>query len=295
MRILHLLQYPIKHIIPKLDTIKEQGFDYIQISPIQPTKCDSNIFWVLYQPCDFTIGNSQIGTKEELISLCNLAHEKDIKIVVDVVLRHVAGDNYNINLPHSKVNKDLLKFIKKVPNISDYNNRYEVTNYATGTPTLDYNNIELQKTFIKFLDELKECGCDLFRLDELKHFSLDEEGGTFFKNVINNYNNFGYGEIICSDSWLLNKYAKHIKVLTDGRCDNKDDMVVFVESHDSFLNDGALGYTKFLCDDIIINEYNILCANFPNTIFYARPFSDVYKNYRIKEANNKLKARTYNG
>lgn len=287
MRILHLLQYPIKHIIPNLDNIKEQGYDYIQISPVQPTKCESNIFWLLYQPCDFTIGNAQIGTKDDFIELCEKAHEKGLKIVVDIVLRHVASDNHNSSLPHEKVNKNLLKFIKHVPNISDYNNRFEVTNFATGTPTLDYNNQELQRIFVAFLDELKECGCDLFRLDELKHFSLDEEGGSFFKNVIDKYDNFGYGEIIYCDKDLLNKYSQHIKILTDGRCDNKDDMVVFVESHDTFLNDGDLGYTKYLCDDIIVNEYSVLCDNFPNTIFYARPFSDSYKDQRIRYANNK--------
>ena len=38
MKILHLFQWRINDIIPELKTIKNQGFDAIQISPIQGTK-----------------------------------------------------------------------------------------------------------------------------------------------------------------------------------------------------------------------------------------------------------------
>ena len=37
-KILHLFQWRINDIIPELKTIKKQGFDAIQISPIQGTK-----------------------------------------------------------------------------------------------------------------------------------------------------------------------------------------------------------------------------------------------------------------
>ena len=38
MKIIHLFQWPLKDIIPIIPEIKEQGFDAIQISPIQGTK-----------------------------------------------------------------------------------------------------------------------------------------------------------------------------------------------------------------------------------------------------------------
>lgn len=38
MRILHLFNWRLKDIVNQLDTIKMQGFDAIQINPLQPLK-----------------------------------------------------------------------------------------------------------------------------------------------------------------------------------------------------------------------------------------------------------------
>lgn len=80
------------------------GFNYIQISPVTPTKNETkNIWWMLYQPTDFVIGN-YLGDKKDLINLCEEAKKYNIKIIVDVVLRHLASDDYNSLLPHHKDN-----------------------------------------------------------------------------------------------------------------------------------------------------------------------------------------------
>ena len=61
--------------------MKEQGFDAIQISPIQPLKEEGQIPWyLLYQPINFSIGN-QYGSREELIKLCKESKENNIKII----------------------------------------------------------------------------------------------------------------------------------------------------------------------------------------------------------------------
>ena len=72
-RILHLFQWRLKDIENNLEVISNQGFNMIQISPIQPLKEYTNVWWTLYQPCGFTIGNNWIGSKKDLISLCNKA------------------------------------------------------------------------------------------------------------------------------------------------------------------------------------------------------------------------------
>ena len=68
-KILHLFQSRINDIIPELKTIKNQGFDAIQISPIQGTKDSGMEWWKLYQPINLKIGNEQIGSKKDLINL----------------------------------------------------------------------------------------------------------------------------------------------------------------------------------------------------------------------------------
>ena len=59
-----MFQWGLGSIIPMIPTVKEQGFDAIQISPIQGTKDSGLIWWLLYQPTNLKIGNTQIGTKE---------------------------------------------------------------------------------------------------------------------------------------------------------------------------------------------------------------------------------------
>ena len=64
-RILSLFDCPLKDVKRLLPIISKQGFNVVQISPLQKNKIDeTNGWWLLYQPLGFEIGNS-IGTKEE--------------------------------------------------------------------------------------------------------------------------------------------------------------------------------------------------------------------------------------
>ena len=70
MRILHLLNWRLKDVLKVLDKVKEQGFQAIQINPLQPLKEDGfDNWWLSYQPCGFSIGN-QYGSKDDLKYSC---------------------------------------------------------------------------------------------------------------------------------------------------------------------------------------------------------------------------------
>ena len=102
MRILQCLNWDLTAIKNNLKKIKEQGFDVIQITPVQPLKeSHKNSWWLCYQPCGFSIGN-QYGSREDLLDLCNNAHEYGLSIVVDVI-RHIFG-----------VKKEIYKVIGKI-------------------------------------------------------------------------------------------------------------------------------------------------------------------------------------
>ena len=92
MRILHCFNWKLIDIIPNLERIKDQGFDAIQINPIQPLKEDGvQEWWMSYQPISFKIGN-YFGTKEDLKLLCGEASKYDIRIFADVVINHMGAD-----------------------------------------------------------------------------------------------------------------------------------------------------------------------------------------------------------
>ena len=91
---------------------------------------------------------------------------------------------------------------------------------------------------------------------------------------------FIYAEVIFPDKQLIEKYSKYVKVLkelshTSYEVD-KNSTVNFIESHDSFL-DKTIGFTARLTDDQIIENYRYLVRDFPNTVFYCRPNSDMWR------------------
>lgn len=285
MKILHLFGWKLNDINEEIvRKAKEQGFTHIQISPIQKTKSNGNEWWLLYQPCSLTIGNYQIGTKKDLINLCNRSHKVGLKIIQDIILRHVGTNPYCSDKPHDCVDSELLPFIVNRPLLRNDNNRREVTDYNCGMPMLDYENPNYQKICIRFLDELVECGVDMFRLDQLKHYRLPEENGTFLVNVMKRYN--CYGEAIFCDDNLLNKMSEIMMVGTNvGHTSDTRKTIAWYESHDTYLNTDNMGYTRRFTSDMCVNEYSVICNYFPNTLFYVRPWDNTWKSERIKEIN----------
>lgn len=288
MRIIHLFNYKLEDI--NVSKVKEQGFEAIQISPIQPCK-EGEEWWKLYQPFDFAIGN-KLGNKKDLINLCSRAAKEGIKIIADVVLNHVAGVESGEIEPHEKVNKRLLKegYLKDKHCIYNWENRWEVTHNSVGLPTLNTYNLDIQLMTIDFLNELIHCGVGGFRFDSAKNIALPEENCSFWVNVLNGLkekNLFNYAEVINSTTQLIEAYQKHINVLTDGYSWDKEKLIVFPFSHDTDLE---FGYTKNMSDSMCIEEYKVLAGLFPHTIFYARQFNLCWENEEIKKINMRCKS-----
>ena len=282
MKILHLFQWRINDIIPELKTIKDQGFDAIQISPIQGTKDSGMEWWKLYQPINLKIGNEQIGSKKDLINLIQEARKYNIRIVVDIVLRHVAGDETYPLKPHRNVDPELLQYLAEpIEAVNIDNDRWQCTRRCTGMPMLDYDNVKLRKLYRRFLDELVFIGVDGFRLDQLKHYALPEEGGKALE-LFSRYNM--YGEAINCPKELLNKYSKYMKVLTEGRPSDITKLVAKFESHDDYLD---LGLTKRMTDEMRLTEWDILVNHLQgcDCLYYARPFETLWKSEEIRKIN----------
>ena len=282
MKILHLFQWRINDIIPELKTIKDQGFDAIQISPIQGTKDSGMEWWKLYQPINLKIGNEQIGSKKDLINLIQEARKYNIRIIVDIVLRHVAGDEIYPLKPHRNVDPELLQYLAEpIEAVNIDNDRWQCTRRCTGMPMLDYDNVKLRKLYRRFLDELVFIGVDGFRLDQLKHYALPEEGGKALE-LFSRYNM--YGEAINCSKELLNKYSKYMKVLTEGRPSDITKLVAKFESHDDYLD---LGLTKRMSDQMRLTEWDVLVNQLQgcDCLYYARPFEILWKSEEIRKIN----------
>lgn len=282
MKILHMFQWRLTDIIKHLTKVKEQGFDAIQISPIQGTKEDGEAWWLLYQPVNLKIGNTQIGSKEELTELCRMAESLGIKVIVDVVLRHVAGDEHEPLKPHKKVDPELLQYLGQPIPCTDWNDRWQVTHRCTGMPMLHYDDIQYVHKVWEFLDELIDCGVYGFRLDQLKHYALPEEGSNFLL-YLQKYN--FYGEVIYCDRELLDKYTKYMKVLTEGTPTDTSQLVAKFETHDDYYE---FKTTTKMSDDMRLLEWDILVNRCKFTsLYFARPFETLWESEEMKRINHK--------
>lgn len=289
MRILHCFNWKLVDIIPILDEVKKQGFEAIQINPIQPLKEDGvQEWWMSYQPIAFEIGN-YFGTLEDLKLLCEEASKYDIRIFADVVLNHMGSDPDDNLKPHPKVDLKLQKpeYWKNKVKVKDWKNRQEVIHNCMDLPGLNVYNKDVENIIVEFLNKLIDCGISGFRFDAAKSIGLPSEGYLFWPNVIYRLKKYGlflYGEVIFEENInVLNEYSSYMYVLGNYDCIDKNKMVKYVESHDTFLSDDDLGYTKNISSDEIIDEYCNLINLYPNTIFYIRPFDDSWKSSKIKD------------
>src|SRR5574344_778549 len=246
MRIIHMFNWDLNTVNDNLRLIKYQNFDAIQINPIQPLKEDGkNLWWLSYQPCGFRIGN-QYGSKEDLIDLCRNAKKYDLKIIGDVICNHTAGANDG-----------------------------------------SLNQSDIQDIISSFLNEMIDCGVDGFRFDAAKNIALPNENCDFWPRVIyclKKYGIFLYGELIFESEDRALEYTKYIKILTSA-CYNKikkDNIINFVESHDSYYD---FKYTTNMDSKTISSIYSVQTHIYPNTLYFVRPFDDEWKSSIVREAN----------
>lgn len=297
MRILSLFDCNLNSIKDNLPEVKNQGFDAVQISPLQNTKDDfSNIWWMLYQPINFELGN-RLGNIDDLKRLCDYAQKYNLYIIADVVVNHLAAtDELNSLNPNPRCDKDILNnndCWKEKRNITNWDDRYQVTHYCMGLPGLNPNNKVVQEKVISMLNKYIDCGVLGFRFDAAKSIALPEEGCDFFKNVtfsLNKWLPIIYGEVLFSSKDLIQKYAKYMKVLTNSDAYNNSDVIKFVENKDSYLSND-LSYTKHVPIWEINEWYKNVSEYYPNTLYYARNYSydwHAWKSNEIKTANLKL-------
>ena len=298
MRILSLFDCDLDNISFYLPEIKAQGFDAIQISPLQNTKDDkSKKWWMLYQPINFNLGN-RIGTKESLKRLCDEAKKHGIVIIADAVINHLGSINNTGSLiPHPSCDPEILKNpnnFKIKRNIDNWDDRYQVTHYCMSLPGLNPNSKLVQRKIIDMLNNYIDAGVSGFRFDAAKSIALPEEGCDFFPTItyaLSRWVAVIYGEVLFADKNLIARYARYMKVLTNSDAYNPNDIVKFVENKDSYLSND-LGYTRSESVDNINRWYRGLCENYPNTLYYARNYSEEWNGWRtqeVKQANLVLK------
>lgn len=246
--IFHAFDWSFSTIQNELPNIAAAGYKSIQVSPVQGTKeasTDPSKWWLLYQPTNESVGNSQLGTYTQFSTLCSEAKKYGIGIIVDVVMNHMAN-NGNADQLAPQVESDFQdrSLYHNRGQCNNYNNRELITQECIGNPgepDLDTQSSAVQSKAITFLNQCIDAGASGFRFDAAKHIETDlgqdanqPWSGRYWENVLGS---------------LHNKSSLYIygEVLQDGTVDN-------ISAYESFMDVTASSYGYNLRDAITSND-----------------------------------------
>lgn len=264
--ILHCWNWSYKTIEEHMELIAECGYSAIQTSPAQQPKdytYEGNVcsevgypglsskgnWWKMYQPVTFSVcdnGQTWLGTKAELESMCATAEKYGIKVLVDIVANHlgnITGWQNSMSDISPQVgeywNPDMLTD-STYWHINDLqiwmsDGREHFTQGTMGMPDLKTQDPRIQKYVYEYLDELIDCGVDGFRFDAAKHIETPDDdpayAGNFWPTVLNEARShyksktggdlYVYGEILntVGDNFSIDSYTKYMSV-TDNSAGN---------------------------------------------------------------------------
>lgn len=160
-------------VTQKLDYLEQLGINTIWITPIVEnikgvTVTDKgkedvpyNAAYHGYWASDFTQLNPALGTKAEFKTLIDKAHERGIRIMVDIVVNHAGYDT-------ESQFKDMLRSGDDVVAGSDQKDSLSnLPDFKTEDPEVSKQLVEWQTQWVK------DYGIDYFRVDTVKHVEND--------------------------------------------------------------------------------------------------------------------------
>lgn len=217
----------------KLDYIKDTGYNGIWLMPIFTSPS-----YHKYNCSNYYEIDPKYGTMEDLEELIEACHERDIKLIIDLVLNHCSKSNevfikFKESLRKFASNKTLSSEEELYKDMFSYRTSEKVgwnylfaengmkyyyeCNFDSDMPEFNFDS-EFARGYLK--DVMKyylDMGIDGFRLDAVKYFYLDDT----VKNceVLDYYND--YAESInpnvyivgeCWDDGLIAKYYEYTDV-----------------------------------------------------------------------------------
>ena len=260
--ILHCFNWTLAQIKAELPNIAAAGFTSVQTSPLQPHDGSSHWYW-LYQPTKFTVGN-ELGSYNDLQSLCNEAHGYGIKIIVDVVANHVAGsDNGNLaNAVDSVFKNNKSTYFHNLGARGNAEDRYSTTQKNIGMPDLNSENTAI----------------DMFQYGEILGSPADGASDADNTTWINEYASYISVSDTVYSAALMSAVRDKTTYKSTGNWNKKgvasSKIVNWSESHDSYSNEVNFGgWTKNLDQNTVDKAFALLAARADSqTLYLSRPF-----------------------
>lgn len=143
-----------------------------------------------YDVKDYYQIDSKFGTEEDLKELVNVCHERNVKVILDLVINHTSrqhawfdlfksahanGDTenkyYNFYSWATKENQRSGSVYNPIPGAAG---EYYECNFSTDMPELNYDNEEVREEMLKVAKYYLDLGVDGFRFDAIKYVYYNE-------------------------------------------------------------------------------------------------------------------------
>jgi len=176
----------IKGVIEKLDYLKELGIDVIWLSPVYKSPNDDNG----YDISDYEDIMDEFGTMKDFDELLNQAHQRNIKILMDLVVNHSSDEHkWFVESRKSKDNpyRDYYMWADpkdgKEPNnwgsffsgsawqYDESSKQYYLHLFTKKQPDLNWENENMRKDIYSMMKFWLDKGVDGFRMDVINFIS----------------------------------------------------------------------------------------------------------------------------
>ena len=180
----------IRGIIEKLDYLRELGIDVIWLSPVYKSPNDDNG----YDISDYKDIMTEFGTMNDFDELLKSAHEKGIKIMMDLVVNHTSDEHkWFVESRKSENNKYRDYYVWKKgkdgqpPNnwtscfsgpawqYDEETEMYYLHLFSKKQPDLNWENRELRNEVYSMMQWWLDKGIDGFRMDVINFISKNQE------------------------------------------------------------------------------------------------------------------------
>ncbi len=178
----------INGLISKLDYLKDLGIGLIWLSPMYKSPNDDNG----YDISDYKAILDEYGTMEDFDRLLKECHDRDIKLIVDLVINHTSDEHeWFIEAKSSKDNpkRDYYIWRKgkdgKEPNnwesifkgsaweLTEETDEYYMHLFSKKQPDLNWENEEVRKELYSMVNWWLDKGIDGFRVDAISHIKKE--------------------------------------------------------------------------------------------------------------------------
>ena len=147
----------------KLDYIRDLGYTGIWLMPINPAASYHG-----YDVTDYYAVNSSFGTMQDYENLVNTAHDKGVKVIIDLVINHTSDQHpwFKSAAAGDKTYSDYYNWSNKQQNkYTQIGNLWYESQFSSSMPDLNLKNEKVREELDKIIGFWLDKGTDGFRLD----------------------------------------------------------------------------------------------------------------------------------